>query len=211
MVKIKVCGITNQEEAESAVAAGADALGFVFSRSPRQVKAEKVAEIMRKIPPFIAKVGVFVNEDRGRVLETAAVTGITILQFHGDEPPHYLDYFKGHFGFQVIKALRIRSSRSLEDVEKYKPSGFLLFDTYSPRAYGGLGETFDWDIIRENPPSYPFLLAGGLSSENIKMALDAIKPYGVDVSSGVETNGRKDIVKIKKFVQIIRRWEINGL
>ena len=211
MVKIKVCGITNQDEAEGAVTAGVDALGFVFSKSPRQVLAKKVATIIQRLPPFITAVGVFVNEDRDRVLETAAIAGITTLQFHGDEPPHYLDYFRGHFGFQVIKAIRIESTQYLKYAKKYKPSAFLLFDAYSPRAYGGLGEPFDWNIIRENSPSYPFILAGGLNSQNIKRALDMIKPYGVDVSSGVETDGGKDTGKIKELVQIMRRWEKNAL
>ncbi len=206
MIKIKVCGITNEKDALGAAAVGVDALGFVFAHSPRQVSVTQVKEICSKLPPFISTVGVFVNEEKEKVLAIAEKTGITTLQFHGDESPSYINYFKKHTSLRIIKALRIKDEKSFKEVEKYSPSAF-LFDTYSPQAYGGIGQAFNWHLI-ENPPS-PFILAGGLNPENVRDALNALWPDGVDVSSGVERDGDtgKDLYKIRNFVKEVRRWE----
>lgn len=207
MIKIKICGIKTKEEAAVAVAAGADALGFVFALSPRQVTAEKVGEIIKNLPPFLSTVGVFVNEEKEKVLDIARKTGLHTLQFHGEESPSYIDFFQKSTNFKVIKAVRIKTTDSFRGLEKYNPATF-LFDAYSPLVYGGSGQPFNWYLLKKIPfNTVPFILAGGLKAENIKQALEITRPYGVDVSSGVEGSKGKDINKIKQFVKEVRKWE----
>jgi phosphoribosylanthranilate isomerase len=200
-VKIKICGITNIEDAIAAIEYGADALGFVFHhRSPRVVTPETAKTIISRIPPFITTVGVFVNEDRTKVEKIARETGLDIIQLHGSEPPESC-----HMSKKVIKAIRVKELTDLEPLKRYQVSAFLL-DTYSPHAIGGTGLIFNWDIAVEARKFGPIILAGGLTPDNVEEAVRWVQPYGIDVSSGVEGDrkGRKDRNKLKLFIETAR-------
>lgn len=207
MIKIKICGITNKEDALWAVNLKVDALGFIFADSPRRVEPEIVQKIIELLPPFISSVGVFVNEDRKKVEGIAESCGLTTLQFHGQESPSYCEGFKQ----KIVKALRIENKDILKKAAQYqdKVDAYLL-DTYSPSKYGGTGKTFDWSIAKEIKKfGLPIILSGGLSPENIKEAISEVEPYGIDVSSGVEERpGKKNMEKLINFVRIVR--ETNG-
>jgi len=207
MIKIKICGITNKEDALWAVNLKVDALGFIFADSPRRVKPEIVQGIIELLPPFISSVGVFVNEDRKKVEEITESCGLTTLQFHGEESPSYCEEFKQ----KIVKALRIENKDILEKAVQYKDKvDAYLLDTYSPSKYGGTGKTFDWCIAKEIKEfGLPIILSGGLNPENIREAISEVEPYGIDVSSGVEERpGKKNMEKLINFVRIVR--ETNG-
>ena len=204
MVRIKICGIKNVKEAFLAVEAGADAIGFVMAESRRRVTPEEVEHICREIPPFVSKVGVFVNEDSLVVKEIAGRCGLDVLQFHGQEPPFSLKGFRQ----KVIKAFSLKDEESLWELEKYEEAAdAFLLDTYVPGLPGGSGITFNWSLAKKLKSSKPFILAGGLNIDNILTALKQVNPYGVDVSSGVEGNDGKDPLKMKNFVRKVRSWE----
>ncbi len=198
MVKIKICGITNLDDALLAVDAGADALGFVFfGASPRNISPEQARAIIRHLPPFIQTVGLFVNESLATINETADTCGLDIIQLHGEESPDFCTYVKR----RVLKALRVRNFASLDSMPSYQVSAFLL-DAWSPIARGGTGQTFNWDIAASAAADRKIILAGGLSCDNIADAIKKVRPYGVDVSSGVEVApGKKDAVKITEFIR----------
>lgn len=202
MVKVKICGITNLEDALEAVAHGADALGFVFfKKSPRYISPVKAERIIKELPPFISKVGLFVNETKKTIEKISAQTGINVIQLHGDEPPKACSLSK-----PVVKAIRVKSLENLEILAKYKDrvSAFLL-DTYIPEVFGGTGQIFNWDIAVEARQFGRIILAGGLTPENIEQAILWVHPYAVDVSSGVEEEkGKKDHQKIKLFIERAR-------
>jgi phosphoribosylanthranilate isomerase len=198
-VKVKICGITNLEDGLAAVAAGADALGFVFyDASPRKVSIEGVAGIIRQLPPLILKVGVFVDAPPELVLRAIGECGLNVLQFHGDEPPEYCL----QFGLMSIKAFRIRDAASLAPLKQYHTDAWLL-DAYAPDKPGGTGAKFNWDLALEARDwGRPIFLAGGLTPENVAAAVRQAQPFGVDVSSGVEAApGRKDHAKLRAFIQ----------
>ncbi len=206
MVKIKVCGIRNLREALMAVDAGADAVGFVLAKSRRRVTPREVEEICQGIPPFVSKVGVFVDENPENVKEIADRCGLDILQFHGQEPPSQLQGYRQ----KVIKAFLLKDEMSLQEIKSYGwMADAYLLDTYVPGMPGGTGKTFNWSLIEKINIRKPVILAGGLNEENIVAALKQVKPYGVDVSSGVENDSHegKDSVKIKNFIQKVRSWE----
>ncbi len=198
-VRVKICGITNIEDAMAAVDFGADALGFVFFKgSPRYISPDAAANIIGKLPPFLTTVGVFVNEKPETVKHIMASTGIDVVQLHGDEPPEMC-----RVAARVIKAIRIKSLESLEPLFGYQEtvSAFLL-DAFSPDGFGGTGQKFNWDIAVEAKQFGKIILAGGLTPENVSEAMKQVKPYGVDVSSGVELRkGRKDHLKMRLFIQ----------
>jgi phosphoribosylanthranilate isomerase len=198
MVRVKICGITNLEDALMAVEAGVDALGFVFvEKSPRCVSTQKVAAIIAKLPPFVQTVGLFVDADAERINWVADFCGLDLVQLHGDEEPDVV----GDIRRRVIKAFRVKDTASLAALAKYQVAGYLL-DAWSPDAHGGTGKVFDWNLTRELAGSRPIILAGGLSPDNVRDAIDIVKPYGVDVSSGVETSpGKKDPYKVRKFIR----------
>jgi phosphoribosylanthranilate isomerase len=199
-VRVKICGITRLEDAFAAIRAGADALGFNFwPGSKRHVDPEVAAEIVSELPPFLAKVGVFVNQTRAEVVRLAARTGMTAVQLHGDESPQ----FCSGFPLPVVKALRVTSASALAAMDQYTVSGFLLD---SPgRGFGGSGRTFDWDLLRESASDCPVILAGGLTPDNVARAIERVAPYGVDVASGVETKpGVKDALLMARFVAAAR-------
>ena len=201
-VRIKICGMTNTEDAVAAAELGADAVGFVFAPSPRQVSAEKAREIIMALPPFIKTVGVFVDEDPEKVTSVAAFCHLDLLQFHGEESAAYCR----RFGQRVIKAVRVQHQDRLEGCSEY--SGVvaaLLLDTYVPDRYGGTGLTFGWNLALEAKEYAPIILAGGLNPDNVADAISAVKPYAVDASSGLEKEpGVKDHEKMALFIQTVR-------
>ena len=204
MVKVKICGLTNREDAFSALEAGADALGFIiYEKSKRFIKAIDVRHITAQLPPFVTKVGVFVNEDPRRILEILSYAHLDFAQLHGDESPEVCEYIGAS---KVIKAFRLRTTEEVEKIRPYigKVKAILL-DTFSRESYGGTGKTFDWNIakaVKETFPDTPLILSGGLNPDNVHLAVKEIKPFAVDVSSGVEESpGKKDSKKIKAFLR----------
>ncbi|MSU62392.1 MAG: phosphoribosylanthranilate isomerase [Pedosphaera sp.] len=197
-VRVKICGITSVRDALAAVEAGADALGFMFYEpSPRFVSTHAAAEIIRELPPFIAKVGVLVDAGQETIQHVIDVCGIDTLQFHGEESPK----FCRHFGLKTIKAFRVRGPEVLEQVKHYEAVAWLL-DSFVPGALGGTGATFNWDIASDATALSPrVILAGGLTPENVAEAVRRVRPFGIDVSSGVESApGRKDADKLRTFI-----------
>ena len=200
-VKVKICGITILEDAEAAVDAGADALGFMFYEpSPRHIAIAVAAAIIQELPPFVAKVGVFVNASSEQVRRTIAECGLDTLQFHGDEAPG----FCRQFGLKAIKAFRVRDAESLRQMTDYRSEAWLL-DSYVEGKIGGTGARFNWQLAREAGTIHRrIILAGGLTPENVGQAVREVRPYGVDVSSGVESApGQKDHAKIRAFVEAV--------
>lgn len=198
-VKVKICGITNLPDARAAVDAGADALGFVFyEQSPRYVSLRVAAEIARQLPPFILKVGVFVNVPEELVFNAIAQCSLNLLQFHGEETPEYCT----SFGIMSMKAFRIRNAKSLLALPDYKTEAWLL-DAYTPNNRGGTGAKFNWDwAVEAQKFGRPIFLAGGLTPDNVADAVRRVKPFGVDVSSGVESApGKKDYDKVRAFIR----------
>ncbi|MGQ9571088.1 MAG: phosphoribosylanthranilate isomerase [Thermodesulfovibrionales bacterium] len=198
-VRVKICGITNLYDALAAVDFGADALGFVFfSKSPRCISYNEAAEIIRKLPSFITTVGVFVNEKIENIEKAIYSTGIDVVQLHGDEPPEMCNLSR-----RIIKAIRVKSLESLDPLINYKDkvSAFLL-DTFTPNVFGGSGQIFNWDIAIDAKPLGRIILSGGLTTDNIVDAIRRVKPYGVDVSSSIESEkGKKDHKKMKLFIE----------
>ncbi|HYT60482.1 MAG TPA: phosphoribosylanthranilate isomerase [Haliangiales bacterium] len=202
-VRVKICGITNPADALAAVEAGADALGFMlYEKSPRHVPVKAAAEIIRRLPPFVAKVGVFVNATEKAVLKTVSVCGLDTLQFHGDETPEFCQKFPP---LKVYKAFRIRNLESLQSLSAYETDAWLL-DSFLPDTLGGTGATFNWDwAVEATKLGRPIILAGGLTPENVTGAVRNLRPYAVDVSSGVESSpGKKDHAKIRDFILAAR-------
>jgi phosphoribosylanthranilate isomerase len=196
--RVKICGITNLADALAAVEAGADALGFNFyEKSTRYVSLKTAAAISKQLPPFVMRVGVFVNSSEEFVLRAIGECNLTMLQFHGDEPPEFCT----QFGLMSMKAFRIRDEKSLEELPKHQTDAYLL-DAYSAEAFGGTGEKFNWDLaIEAQKFGKPIFLAGGLTPENVADAVKKVKPFGVDVSSGVEISpGKKNHAKVKAFI-----------
>ncbi|MBT0663198.1 phosphoribosylanthranilate isomerase [Geobacter pelophilus] len=203
MVKVKICGITNHEDALAAIDAGADSLGFVFhEKSPRNVSPQRAAAIIAKLPPFVQTVGLFVDADVERVNWVADFCGLDLVQLHGDEDPDYCPEIRR----RIIKAFRVKDAATLKTLARYQVAGYLL-DAWSPSAHGGTGTSFDWSLARELAGNRPIILAGGLTPENVRDALDIVRPYAVDVSSGVEAApGRKDPDKIRAFIRAVKGY-----
>jgi phosphoribosylanthranilate isomerase len=198
-VRVKICGITSLRDGLAAVDAGADALGFVFyERSPRHVTRETAQQITRALPPFVTRVGVFVNPSEDFVRRTIEACSIDALQFHGEELPEFCEQFR----MRTIKAFRMRDRGSISQLDRYRTEAWLL-DSYVPGKPGGTGAQFNWDLAREAKElGRPIILAGGLTPENVGEAIRQARPFAVDVSSGVEAEpGRKDIKKIQEFMR----------
>jgi phosphoribosylanthranilate isomerase len=203
-MKVKICGITNQQDASMAVELGVDVLGFIFAASPRRIDPEKARAIISSLPPFVLTVGVFVNEDLAKIREVARFCGLDMIQLHGDEPPDVCSEFMP----RTIKAFRLKDESSLELIKPYLGKvRALLFDTYSGEKRGGTGKTFDWGLaVKGKELGVPLILSGGLSPSNIEEAIATVKPYAVDVNSGVEKSpGIKSPDLMKKLMEIISR------
>ena len=203
MVKVKICGNTNLDDTMAAVQAGADAVGFVFyKKSPRAVEPKTAAEIISCLPPFVAPVGVFVNEELGVVRRIMEDCNIFLAQLHGDESPQYCADLRR----SVIKAIRVRDRRDLERMTSYQVSGFVL-DAFVEGVPGGTGVMIDWDLVSDAQVVGPIILAGGLTPDNVLEAVRQARPYGVDVSSGVEASpGKKDHAKVRAFIANAKSW-----
>jgi len=200
MVKIKVCGITNLDDAIYAQEAGADFLGFVFAESPRRIEPEKAKEIICRISEKVGIVALFVNEVKDTVHDIADKLGrVDFFQFHGDESPEYCGQF---YGKKIIKAFRVKDEESINRIRDYGSVDYALLDGYSEKAYGGTGKGFDLDLaLKAKAFDIPIFLSGGLNPDNVKQAAEKVMPYCVDVSSGVEISpGKKDHALVKRFI-----------
>ncbi len=201
MVRIKVCGLTDPSEAKAVAEAGADAIGLVFAKSPRQIDPDRAREIVQNLPPMVQTVGVFVNESSEKIRQIIDYCGLDLVQLHGEETPEICEQLAP----RVIKAWRIRTKADIQALLPYQEvvKAFLL-DAWSQSAHGGTGETFDWSIAIEAKKvlSRPIILAGGLKPENVAQAVKQVRPWGVDVSSGVENApGEKNIDLVADFIR----------
>ena len=202
--RIKVCGITSQEDARSAVAAGADALGFIFvGQSPRVVTPDMVRAITGQVPPFVNSIGVFRDEQREVVEEIVSYCRLALVQLHGSETPEYCR----SLSCRVIKSFSMHPGLDREDLAPYaEVAGAFLLDTHHKDMAGGTGMVFDWELVEELKPPGPVILAGGLNPDNVGEAIRRVKPFAVDVNSGVEYQpGRKDSDKLKNFAHEVRK------
>jgi phosphoribosylanthranilate isomerase len=206
MIAIKICGITREADGLAAAHTGAQALGFVFyGKSPRHVTPARANELMRVLPPFITSVGLFVNATVEAVKDTLREVRLDLMQFHGDETPEYCM----QFGVPFIKAVRVRPGIDLlQYARDFLHAKALLLDAYVDGTQGGTGQTFDWSLIPRNLP-LPVVLSGGLTSDNVSEAVREVRPWAVDVSSGVESSkGIKDAAKIAAFISGVRNADV---
>jgi len=198
---VKICGITRPEDARAAIDNGADALGFMFYEpSKRCITPENAAKIIASVPSTVNRVGVFVNADEETIRHAVEVSGINVIQFHGDELPEFCERFRP---LKIWKAFRMENADSLKLPRQFDQADAWLLDSYVKGAHGGTGETFNWDLaIEAKEGGQPVILAGGLVPENVANAVHQVRPYGIDVSSGVESApGVKDAGKIRAFVR----------
>jgi phosphoribosylanthranilate isomerase len=203
MLRVKICGITNLEDAALAVRLGVDALGFVLAPSPRQVSPETVRDIVREIPPLVETVGVFVNEAPSRIREIMGFCGLDLAQLHGDESPDDCEALAP----RAIKAVRLRDESSLAAAAAYRGKvRALLLDSYVKGRRGGTGTTLDWDLAaRGLQLGIPVILAGGLNPGNVGRAVSLVRPFAIDVNSGVEERpGRKSPALMGRLMDIVR-------
>ncbi len=201
-MRVKICGITNNEDAQKAVYYGAWSVGFVFyKKSPRYVSPSKARKIIEALPPFITPVGVFVDQSEKAVKDVCHFTRIKTVQFHGEERPLYCKRFSA---FKIIKAFRVSTFIDIKNVSKYKVDAY-LFDAYSEIDKGGTGQAFDWDILNHYKFERPVILSGGLKSENVNQALSIFSPYAVDLCSGLEKSpGIKSPKLIRDFFHSLK-------
>ena len=205
MTRVKICGITNVEDARFAVEMGADALGFNFyKKSPRVITPERVRDIVSELPPFVTAVGVFVNERRETIERIANVASLGALQLHGDETPEFCK----EFSRPVVRVLRVGETLVAGQIEPYAEAGVTTFllDKAKEGFYGGTGETFDWRAAVFAKSYGRVILAGGMTPDNVREGIESVSPYAVDTSSGVESeSGRKDHAKVKAFIENAKR------
>ena len=202
ITRIKICGITNTEDAHAAADLGADALGFIFvPNTPRYVELKTAERIISDLPPFITTVGVFADASIETVSETIQFCGLRAAQLHGSETPDYCNRVRESCRVPIVKAFRVKDRHSLSRISEYKVSAYLL-DTYVKGKKGGTGETFNWDMAKEAKEYGRIIMAGGLTPQNVAQAIRHVEPYAVDVGSGVEASpGRKNHAKIKAFIE----------
>jgi phosphoribosylanthranilate isomerase len=208
MVKIKICGITNYDDAQTAAALGADALGFIFAPSPRQVTPQKARSIIETLPPMVGTVGVFVNESEEVIREIAEYCGLSLIQFHGDEPPEFCERFRP----RAVKAFRLKDDKGLRAIGNYKGRvRAILLDTYQKGLAGGTGKTFPWELaIKAKEAGLPVILSGGLTPANIEEAIRTVGPYAVDLNSGIEENpGKKSPLLMRQVFEKIKNLKEN--
>ena len=208
MIKIKICGITNKEDAVLAASMGADFLGFNFyDGSPRKVSEKNCKEIITSLPPFVSCVGLFVNTDIKAAAKISKKCGFKLVQLHGDETPEYCKELKSLANLPLIKAFRVKDVSVLGIIEQYKDAcDYILLDAFVDGEPGGTGEVFNWDIaVKAKDFGKPVFLAGGLTPENAAEAIKIVKPFAVDTASGVERlQRRKDYDKLKAFMTASR-------
>lgn len=202
-VKIKICGLTRVQDLQAAVKAGADAIGFVFAASPRQISIDKAQKLSAYVPAGVLRVGLFMNQDRSEIERVTESVPLDILQFHGSETEQEC----GRFKLPWLKAVAMENAESVIQAEQDFPGAAgLLLDSHSKGKRGGSGRLFDWSLSR--PVGKPVWLAGGLNAENVERAIHIVRPYAVDVSSGVESEpGIKDPARMKAFVKAVRQAE----
>jgi len=203
VVKVKICGITNLEDARASVKGGCDALVFVFyKKSSRYITPEKAKEIIRALPRNVTKIGVFVNAKEKSIKNIAKLCNLDILQFHGNETPEFCAKFNG---YKIIKAFRIKDKIDLSKILKYKTFAY-LFDAFAKSKFGGTGKRFNWDLLKYlEDIKQPIFISGGLTEKNVRKAIESAHPEWVDVSSSLEIGpGKKDRKKVKKFIQEAR-------
>ena len=200
-VKVKICGMTNLKDVKVAVDGGVDAVGFIFyKKSPRSVTMQAVRKIVLELPPFVDSVGVFVNETAEQINKIADRCNLDRVQLHGNESPTFCKKIRR----RVIKAIRVKDIQSLKKLSDYPVSSFLL-DTFSEDQYGGTGRVFDWNLAYPAKKYGPIILAGGLTPNNVRQAIQRIQPYGVDVCSGVESQpGIKDHKMMQTFLKNVK-------
>ena len=203
-MKVKICGITNLEDALAAAEYGADAVGFVFApESPRYVSPGTVRKIISALPPFIVTVAVFTEGSERDFRSALDECGVDLIQFHGPTPPEVVHLFSN----RAIKAIRVRDVKSLDEMSYY-PVRAILLDSYHEKTLGGSGVAFNWEIAKRAQKFGRIILAGGLTSENVAEAVARVRPYGVDISSGVEIKkGKKDFEKLKRFIHTAKEAE----
>lgn len=202
--RIKICGITNREDALLAVKCGADALGFVFSESPRQIEPEQADAIIQELPPFVLTVGVFVNAPRDQVFEVLDSCALDVIQLHGDETPTRCLELK-EYNKRVVKAIRVKDAGSFKGLESYHVDGFLL-DAHVAGMRCGTGKSFEWDLLKKVKIKKPIILSGGLHADNVIEAIKVVRPYGVDASSRLEKSpGKKDPAKVRAFIEAVKK------
>jgi len=197
--RIKICGITNARDAQAAAALGADALGFVFAPSPRRIEPAQARPIVDALPPFVTPVGVFVDASQQAVAQAMEASGCRVAQLHGDEPPGLLP----RLPWPAVKALRVRCAADLEAIPTYAGAAAVLLDAYVEGRAGGTGVAFEWDLAAQAGRfGRPLILAGGLDPDNVAAAIARVRPFAVDVSSGVEARpGEKDHDRMARFVR----------
>jgi phosphoribosylanthranilate isomerase len=206
MTRIKICGVTRPEDAQAAAASGADALGLVFhAASPRHLTPQQARQVAQTIPPFVTRVGLFVNPAENEVREALREAALDVLQFHGEEPPE----FCAQFGRPFLKAIRVKAGVDLvQCAARYSGAQGLLLDAFVEGMHGGTGASFDWALIPRDLP-LPVVLSGGLHADNVAEAIRQVRPYAVDVSSGVEAaKGIKDAAKIAAFINEVKRIDV---
>jgi phosphoribosylanthranilate isomerase len=210
MVKVKICGITNPEDATLAVALGVDALGFIFAASPRQVSPENAQRIIDSLPPFVQKVGVFVDGDLRSIQDIKDFCGLDVIQLHGDESPDFCQEFMP----ETIKAFRLKNDSSLQPIRRYQGKvSALLLDTYQEGLKGGTGKPFEWGLaVKARGFGIPVILSGGLGPSNIARAVLTVRPYAIDVNSSIERRpGIKDPVLMKQLMEKVKNMNSRRL
>lgn len=211
MVRVKICGISREEDIIYVNKYLPDYIGFVFAKSKRQVSPVKAMMLIEKTDERVKKTGVFVNEEADEVLRITKECRLNAVQLHGDESPSYVSRLKKYCdassSTEVWKAIRIKSTDSITAMKEYNADCFVL-DAYSENSYGGEGKTFEWSLAKRAKKYGRIMLAGGLNPQNILMAIDTVCPFAVDASSGLETNGVKDETKIGDFIYLARYGSI---
>jgi len=207
-MRIKICGITQPEQGKVIATLGATALGFICVRaSPRYVSPEQIQAVVEHLPENIDRIGVFVNTNVEEIYQTVTTCGLTGVQLHGDESPEFCHQLRFSLpNVEIIKALRVRSSQALVQADAYTSwVDMLLLDAYHPQQLGGTGKTLDWSSLQQFQPRCPWLLAGGLTPNNVLDALNQVQPNGIDLSSGVErAPGEKDLTKVAQLFEQLR-------
>ena len=205
-VRVKICGLTRVEDVKSAIEAGADAVGFVFTRSPRCISVETATRLVNYVPKGVLRVGLFLNQDRSEIRKVVSSVPLDVLQFHGSETEQECNAF----GLPWLKAVAMENTESARQAERDFPNAMgLLLDSHTAGKRGGSGNVFDWTLSR--PLSMPVWLAGGLNADNVARAIRIVRPFAVDVSSGVEVSpGIKDTTRMTAFINAVREFENEG-